>query len=232
MLLPKSIAGIGDNAFTGCTNLTKIYINREEPPFIEKRTFYRTNGELVIYVPKGCKERYKNSETWRTFNIIEMECRIRKRICMEIASLVISILSIVISAIVAGIPFYRKYIEKKTKIALIACDGIIRDDMIRIVVTYVNKNWQNAVIINSHINLYHPKLLNEFTKVNHAYSCKSFNPVVITEKMHASIELEYSLSELKEVDLENADVYVYVHTEYIDSQGQRLFDNHRIETCA
>ena len=92
---------------------------------------------------------------------------------MEIASLVISILSIVISAIVAGIPFYRKYIEKKTKIALIACDGIIRDDMIRIVVTYVNKNWQNAVIINSHINLYHPKLLNEFTKVNHAYSCKS-----------------------------------------------------------
>ena len=101
---------------------------------------------------------------------------------MEIASLVISILSIVISAIVAGIPFYRKYIEKKTKIALIACDGIIRDDMIRIVVTYVNKNWQNAVIINSHINFYHPKLLNEFTKVNHAYSCKSFNPVVITEK--------------------------------------------------
>ena len=49
------------------------YINREEPPFIEKRTFYRTNGELVIYVPKGCKERYKNSETWRTLNIIEME---------------------------------------------------------------------------------------------------------------------------------------------------------------
>ena len=73
MLLPKSIAGIGDNAFTGCTNLTKIYINREEPPFKKKRTFYRTNGELVIYVPKGCKERYKNSETWRTLNIIEME---------------------------------------------------------------------------------------------------------------------------------------------------------------
>ena len=73
MLLPKSIACIGDNAFTGCTNLTKIYMNREEPPFIEKRTFYRTNGELVIYVPKGCKERYKNSETWKTLNIIEMK---------------------------------------------------------------------------------------------------------------------------------------------------------------
>ena len=45
---------------------------------------------------------------------------------------------------------YCKYIEKKTKIALIACDGVIRDDMIRIVVTYVNKNWQNAVITNSY----------------------------------------------------------------------------------
>ena len=128
---------------------------------------------------------------------------------MGIISLIISIISISISVIVTGIPFYCKYIEKKTKIALIACDGVIRDDMIRIVVTYVNKN-----------------LLNEFTKLNHAYSCKPFNPVAITEKMHASIELEYSLSELKEVDLENADVYV--HTEYIDSQGQRLSDSHRI----
>jgi len=71
--MPNSITMLGEAGFWGCTNLTKIYINREEPPFIEKRTFYRTNGELVIYVPKGCKERYKNSETWRTLNIIEME---------------------------------------------------------------------------------------------------------------------------------------------------------------
>lgn len=39
--------------------------------------------------------------------------------------------------------------------------------------------------------------------------------------MHASIELEYSLSDLKDAD-------VYVHTEYIDSQGQRLSDSHRV----
>ena len=140
---------------------------------------------------------------------------------MGIISLIISIISISISVIVTGIPFYCKYIEKKTKIALIACDGVIRDDMIRIVVTYVNKNWQNAVITNTHISLSHSKLLNEFTKVNHAHSCKPFNPLAITEKMHASIELEYSLSDLKDAD-------VYVHTEYIDSQGQRLSDSHRV----
>lgn len=73
VFLPESLAGIGDNAFTGCINLTKIYMDREVPPFIGKGTFWRTNGELMIYVPKGCKERYKNSEEWRTLNIIEME---------------------------------------------------------------------------------------------------------------------------------------------------------------
>lgn len=136
---------------------------------------------------------------------------------MGIASLIISIISIVISAIVTGIPFYRNYIEKKTKIALIACDGIIRDDMIRIVVTYINRNWQNAVITKSYISLCHSKLQNELTKVNHECSCKSFNSVVMTKKMHASIELIYSLSELKGVDLK--DVNVCVNTEYVDSQG-------------
>jgi len=145
---------------------------------------------------------------------------------METASLIISIISLTVSAIITGIPFYRNYIERKTRIALIACNGIIRNDVIRIMVTYVNKNWQNAVITNTHISLSHSKLLNEFTKVNHAHSCKPFNPLVITEKMHASIELEYSLSDLKDVDLKDADVYV--HTEYIDSQGQRLSDSHRI----
>ena len=107
---------------------------------------------------------------------------------MGIISLIISIISISISVIVTGIPFYCKYIEKKTKIALIACDGVIRDDMIRIVVTYVNKNWQNAVITNSYIALCHPKLLNEFTKLNHAYSCKPFNPVpkmIFSKEVHS-----------------------------------------------
>lgn len=67
------------------------------------------------------------------------------------------------------------------------------------------------MITNSYISLCHSKLQNELTRVNHEYSCKSFYPVVITEKMHASIELMYPLSKLKEVDLE--DVNAYVHTE-------------------
>ena len=148
---------------------------------------------------------------------------------MEIASLIISIVSLAVSAIVIGIPFYRKHIEKKAKIVLVACDGIIRNDVMRIVVTYVNKNWQNAVITNSSISLCHSKLPDsKFTKVNHECSCKPFSPIVLTEKMYASIELTYSLSELKDVDLEN--VEVHVHTEYIDSRVRKLSDSYRIGT--
>lgn len=35
---------------------------------------------------------------------------------MEIASLIVSIISLTVLVIVTGIPFYRKHIEKKTKI--------------------------------------------------------------------------------------------------------------------
>ncbi|MBD8982819.1 MAG: hypothetical protein EGR83_12355 [Bacteroides cellulosilyticus] len=145
---------------------------------------------------------------------------------MGIASLIISIISIGISAIVTGIPFYRKYIETKTQIALIACNGIIRDDMIHIVVTYVNRNWQNAVITNSHISLCHSKLPNGFTKANHECNCMVFNPIVLREKMHASVKLVYSLPDLRGVDF--SDVNLYVNTEYVDSRGQIKSDSHRI----
>lgn len=131
---------------------------------------------------------------------------------MEIASLIVSIISLTVLVIVTGIPFYRKHIEKKAKIVLVACNGIIRNDVMRIVVTYVNRNWLNAVITNSSISLCYSKLPDsKLSKVNHECSCKAFSPIVLTEKMHASIELTYSLSELKGVDLENAEVYVTIN---------------------
>lgn len=149
---------------------------------------------------------------------------------MGILSLIISIISIGISAIITGIPFYRKYIEKKTKIALIACNGIVRDDTIRIVITYVNRNWQNAVITNSSISLCHSKLQNEFTKANHECSCMPFEPIVLQEKAYVSIELLYSLSGLRGVDF--SDVNVFVNTEYVDSQAQRMSDSYKVaELC-
>lgn len=147
---------------------------------------------------------------------------------MEMLSLIISIISIIVSAIITGIPFYHKHWQKKTEIALIACDGIVRNDVIRIVAAYVNRNWLNATITNSHIGLTLFNSPSKLTKVNHEHCCNSFSPIGLTEKMQASIELTYSLSELKEVDLENAEIYVY--TEYIDSKGRKLSDSHKIGT--
>lgn len=147
---------------------------------------------------------------------------------MGIASLIISIISISISAIVTGIPFYRKYMEKKTRIALIACNGIVRDDTISIVVNYVNKNWQNAIIVKGCIILSRSGFSNEFTKTNHACSCKTFEPIVLQERMHASAKLEYSLSDLRGVDFPSVDVWI--NTEYVDCQGQKMSDSSKIGT--
>lgn len=51
----------------------EVYLKGKIPPFIGKNVFGGTKSGFVIYVPKGCKERYKNSEEWRTLNIVEME---------------------------------------------------------------------------------------------------------------------------------------------------------------
>lgn len=71
--LPESLTNIGEQAFAGCINLMEVYLKGKIPPFIGKNVFGGTKSGFVIYVPKGCKERYKNSEEWRTLNIVEME---------------------------------------------------------------------------------------------------------------------------------------------------------------
>ena len=145
---------------------------------------------------------------------------------MEIISLIISIISISISAIVTGIPFYYKYIEKKTKITLTACDGIIRNDILHIIITYVNRNWQNAVITDSKITLCKPESAISYTKMLYNWNYISFKPIVLQEKQHASIEITYPLSDLGTEDL--TDFSILINTEYVDSKGRRLCDNHTI----
>lgn len=70
--LPETLIGIEDNAFTGCAKLKVVYIERKTPPSIGTNVFWRTKN-VVIYVPKGCKTSYMNSEGWKMLNIVEME---------------------------------------------------------------------------------------------------------------------------------------------------------------
>ena len=81
--IPGSIVSIGENAFAGCVNLKAIYIYAAEPANLATATV-RTRAEAassvfegvdketcVLYVPKGCVERYRAAEGWGEFTHIE-----------------------------------------------------------------------------------------------------------------------------------------------------------------
>lgn len=86
---------IGNCAFQGCTNVTKLCLNvdalsencfydnsnieaiycmTETPPFALDNSFTKYEG-VKLYVPKGCVSKYENAETcwWRFLNIYESD---------------------------------------------------------------------------------------------------------------------------------------------------------------
>ena len=71
--MPGSVTSIGNEAFSGCTNLltVKSYI---EEPFNVSRFSEPTYRQGTLYVPKGTKELYIRFDGWREFlRIEEME---------------------------------------------------------------------------------------------------------------------------------------------------------------
>ena len=62
-------------AFTNCNDLEDLYIYSKAPKDMsidDKTTFTETQyDQLKVYVPKGCKELYKNAAGWRLFKNIE-----------------------------------------------------------------------------------------------------------------------------------------------------------------
>lgn len=150
---------------------------------------------------------------------------------MEMASIIISVCSLIISLVVTGIPFYYNYIAKKEIIELIACDGVIRNNVVYFIVTYVNRRWKNATIVNSYICLSCDKDRGKFVKSNHECSCKEMDPILLSAQMHSTVKLDRSLSSLDIKEIENIkelhdlhDIKVFIHTEYIGAQGGRFSD--------
>lgn len=82
--IPETVVTIGDGAFAGCTGLTAIYAYAAEPANLATA---RTRAEAassvfegvdketcMLYVPKGCVEKYRAAEGWGEFiHIEEME---------------------------------------------------------------------------------------------------------------------------------------------------------------
>lgn len=65
-----NVSTIGKDAFTGCENLTHIYLLSEVPPTADASSF-PDNEDMWVYVPTGSLDAYKNTEPWNKFNLIE-----------------------------------------------------------------------------------------------------------------------------------------------------------------
>lgn len=83
--IPETVSAIGDGAFAGCSNLSAIYAYAAEPALLAtaasktrataSSVFEGVDKEnCVLYVPKGCVEKYRAAEGWSEFvHIVEME---------------------------------------------------------------------------------------------------------------------------------------------------------------
>lgn len=78
--IPSSVTSIGSNAFAGCVNLKAIYTNATEPVNLAKVRTRSGSGSVfdgvdketcILYVPKGCVERYRAAEGWNEFKNIQ-----------------------------------------------------------------------------------------------------------------------------------------------------------------
>ena len=63
--IPESVTSIGDEAFSGCSQLESVTVHAVTPPEVGPNTF--DNYGIPLYVPAGCKEAYQAAEYWRNF---------------------------------------------------------------------------------------------------------------------------------------------------------------------
>lgn len=70
LALPANLQTIGEWAFSN-TGLQTLTNYRATPQVINANVFYGVDlSKCILYVPKGCKEAYKNADVWKTFGYI------------------------------------------------------------------------------------------------------------------------------------------------------------------
>lgn len=143
---------------------------------------------------------------------------------METVSFVMSIISLLVSGILAFIPIYYNYCQKKEKLVLTICDGVIRDNIVTISVSYNNIGWRDAILCSSCLHLeYDGQYIGNsvFDKINHKYACEWKDAIFLKNRTLTLVKLEYKLPQnLSDFDLNK--VNVFVNTQYISAQGDRM----------
>lgn len=73
--IPNSVKSIGSYAFGNCPKLTSIYSYIENPTSDTGSNFDNKNyTNATLYVPKGTKALYQNTDGWKYFqNIVEFD---------------------------------------------------------------------------------------------------------------------------------------------------------------
>ena len=66
--LPANLSTIGGSAFYLCTGLTKIVDLHGEPQTLKQYDFYGVPKSVVIFVPKGSSDLYKEAAVWSQFS--------------------------------------------------------------------------------------------------------------------------------------------------------------------
>ena len=70
--IPNSVTSIGHSAFFWCTDLKKVEALPENPPSLNDNSF--SNYNILLKVPKGCKEAYQSAQGWKKFtNIVDAD---------------------------------------------------------------------------------------------------------------------------------------------------------------
>lgn len=71
-IIPNSVDSIGSYAFSGCSQLKAIYVNRAIPPWAGVDPFNGINmTKCILDVPKGSYATYWLASGWRNFSIIQ-----------------------------------------------------------------------------------------------------------------------------------------------------------------
>lgn len=68
--IPNSVNSIGEDVFANCYALTSVIVDRQNPFTISPSSF-PTRANIILYVPKGCKEAYAGADCWKEFKEIK-----------------------------------------------------------------------------------------------------------------------------------------------------------------